>query len=239
MPITARQVMELAGIALNDVGGNRWPFAELCLWINEGVGAIVLAKPSASSLTVVLRLQAGTYQTIGADYLALLRMVRNIDAAGPPRVGGRFIAVTSRAALDAQMPYWHDQSRTPYRKEVRQIVFDDAAPLDFYVYPGNDGTGMVEAVVSKLPPAIVATGDPVEIASFGQDIGLPDIYLTPLLDYILYRAFSKDSLEANPGAAAARYQAFTVALGAKAQVDAIQNPNRQGAAQVVARPGGG
>lgn len=240
MTITADQVMTLTGIALNDVGNNRWQLPELCQWINEAVKAIVLAKPSSTATSITLNLAAGTYQTVGTSYLSLLRVVRNISAAGPPRVGGRFIAITSRDMLDSQVPYWHDSAQTPYKKEVRQVCFDEETPRDFYVYPGNDATGIVEVVVSKLPTAIAATGDAYALASYtGQDVGLPDIYLPPLLDYVLYRALSKDSPDAAPQSAMAHYQVFATALGIRASVEAANSPNRQGAAQAVAKSGGG
>src|SRR5687768_15593281 len=190
MTITATQVMTLAGRVLNDEDATRWTQPELAEWINEAVKAILLAKPSAYSVTEVLSLAAGTYQTVPAEYLSLLRVVRNITDEGPPRVGGRIIRVTTRDALDAQEPYWHDPTKVYYKKEVRQFVFDEESPLSYYVYPGNDGTGMVEAVLSKLPTAIADDYD--------QAIGLQDIYVSPILDYVLFRAMSKDDEAGNP-----------------------------------------
>lgn len=229
MSITAAQVMTLAGRNLQDEDAVRWTFPELADWINEAVKAILLAKPSANSVTDVVTLGAGTYQTITSGYLSLLRVVRNITTVGPPRVGGRIIRVTTRDALDAQEPYWHDSTKTPYKSEVRQFVFDEEAPLSFYVYPGNDGTGKVEAVMSKLPTSIAASGDPTLLASYNQDIGLQDIFLSPILDYVLFRAMSKDDDAANPAGAAMHYQAFAAAVGLKVKVE--------GANSVNARPG--
>lgn len=229
MSITAAQVMTLAGRILQDEDATRWTLPELADWINEAVKAILLAKPSAHSETEVLSLSEGTYQTVPDGSLSLLRVVRNITSEGPPRVGGRIVRVTTRDALDAQEPYWHDPTRVPYKKEVRQFVFDEEEPESFYVYPGNDGTGKVEAVLSKLPTAIAASGDADTLASYAQDIGLQDVYLPPILDYVLYRAMSKDDEAGNPAGAIMHFQAFSTAVGLKVQVEGANSPN--------ARPG--
>ena len=49
--------------------------------------------------------------------------------------------------------------------------------------------------------------------------------MSPILDWVLYRAYSKDAeYGANEARAAASYQAFNSALGAKTQVDAAVAP---------------
>ena len=45
----ASEIMKLAGVQLLDEDHIRWPLTELADWVNDGVKAIVLAKPSASS----------------------------------------------------------------------------------------------------------------------------------------------------------------------------------------------
>lgn len=225
MAVTAAHIMTLAGRVLGDEDATRWRLPELCAWINEAVKAILLAKPSAYSTTITIDLISGTYQPLSDDCLALLRLVRNIKAATAPLVGGRIIRVTTREALDAQAPYWHDPDHTPYKKEVRQFVYDEEAPRSFYVYPGNDGTGHVEAVVSKLPTLISPSADEHALASYGQSIGLADTYLSPILDFVVFRAMSKDDVSANPLGAMAHYQAFAAAVGLKTQVEGANSPN--------------
>ncbi|MBI1202613.1 MAG: hypothetical protein GC182_08895 [Rhodopseudomonas sp.] len=225
MALTAATIMTLAGRNLQDEDAVRWTLPELVDWINEAVRSIVLAKPSANSTTVLLALNAGTLQSIGDGNLALLRLVRNITAAGPPRQGGRMIRVTARDALDAEAPDWHDPDRTPYKKEVRQFVYDEEDPTSFYTYPGNDGTGLVEAVVSKLPAAVAATGDVNALASYDIAIGLQDVYQAPILDYVLFRALSKDDPAASPAGAGMHYQAFAAAVGLKIKVESSNSPN--------------
>lgn len=226
---TGQEIMVRAGVLLNDVDHVRWPLSELCDWINDGVKATVLAKPSASSASRVLSLAEATLQTIpqsGSPLpLALLRVVRNITADGPPRVGGRIITPTSHADLNAQDPNWHDSNAVRFRKEVRHIVFEEENPREFYVYPGNDGTGKIEVILSELPAPLVAAGDVTLEASYGGSIGLPEPYSVPITDYVVYRAESKDDLGGNAGRAAAAFAAFAAAVGLKTQVEAATGPN--------------
>jgi len=228
---TARQIMEKATVLLADDDHTRWPLSELCTWINEAVQATVLAKPSASTASRAITLQKGTLQKVpstGApEPLMLQRLVRNLVSADDPRAGGRIITVTSRESLDAQAPHWHDPTRVRYQRDVRHYVYDENNPLEFYVYPGNDGTGVVEAVLSVLPAATAPSGDPDDLASYETDIGLSDLYSVPLTDYVLFRAFAKDDLDGQPGRSMAHYQLFASAVGLKIQVEGATSPNRR------------
>lgn len=226
-----------AGILLHDETFVRWTLPELVGWANEGLKAIVLVKPSAKSTSIVLSLAIGTLQRLPTAvlvtdpvYLALLRLVRNLKTtAETPRVGARIIRPTTRDLLDASTPNWQDQIFTPYKAEVRQFVFDEVNPREYYVYPGNNGAGIVEAVVSRLPNAIdVETigADPLLLASYDVAVDIDDLYAGPLLDYIAFRAYSKDeSYAGNAGRAQFHYQKFAEALGVKIQVESATSPN--------------
>lgn len=230
---TAREIMEKAAILLQDEEHIRWPLDELAGWINDAVSAIILAKPSASSESRVMELDAGTLQRVPQNGgqpqpLMLVRVVRNLRSAGTggsAREGGRIITATDRATLDALSPYWHDRNYVPFRREVRQYVYDEANPLEFYAYPGNDGNGLIEIIVSVIPARVVAQGDATEIASWGMPVGLPEPYSVPLLDYVLYRSFSKDAEGADPGRAGAHYTQFATAIGLKIEVERATSPN--------------
>lgn len=226
---TGQEIIERAGILLNDEDHIRWTPSELAAWINDGVRAIVLAKPSASTSSIVIGLTQGTLQSVPADGtplpLMLVRLVRNLASGGSPRVGGRIITAVSGAVLDAQDPNWHDPTKSPQRQEARHYVFDEANPLEFYVYPGNTGAGFVEAVVSTLPAPLTAIGEESDPASYAGEIGLPEPYSVPVLDFVLHRAFLKDDLTGNGGRAASHYQMFAAAIGLKIQVEGATSPN--------------
>ena len=91
---SAAEVLTDVSVILQDAAHVRWPLSELAGWLNDGLRATVLAKPSAKSQAVVVPLAEGTHQTLSAAHLALLRGTRNITSEGPSRKGGRAIRAT-------------------------------------------------------------------------------------------------------------------------------------------------
>lgn len=228
--VPGARILKEAGLLLQDQTFTRWTLPELVGWLNMGIGAIILAKPSAHSAARILPLVEGTRQSLeqidGAPRpLSLLSIDRNISAAGPPAIGGRPVKLTSRPVLEAADPNWHDPRRSRFTREVKHYTYDENLPLEFYVYPGNTGEGLVEAVVATMPAAVVATGDPEKIESYAGDIGLPEPYSGVVLDYVLYRAFSKDGLEGDNGRSQSHYAQFATAIGLKIQVERANSPN--------------
>lgn len=227
----ASKIMADAAIILLDDEHVRWPLPELAGWIDEAVKTIILAKPSASSVTIGLDLALGTKQTLPEDQgiVLLLNIVRNLGGTGSN--AGRVIKPTSANQLDATEPYWHNPLRWPFKSEVRQFVFDETLPREFYVFPGNDGTGQVEAVVSKLPATVVSQvaegADQDAMDSWDIETGLSEEYAAPVLDYVLYRSFTKEDPAASPQRAVTHYQAFATALGIQSQVENANTPNRK------------
>lgn len=231
--ILASEIMTKAGILLLDEDHIRWPLDELAGWINEAVRAVILAKPSAGSKTVALPLVKGTHQILppsidGRETLQLVGINRNLNSAAEPRAAGRAIRTAARALIDAQEPNWHDASYVPFRREVRQVIFDENVPTEFYVYPGNDGNGVVEAAVALLPaPVTAAGGDPDLIQTWAVSTGLAEPYGGPLVDYVVSRSHMKDDTAADTAKAMSHYQLFATALGIKVQAEGSTNPNRR------------
>lgn len=231
MTMKVRDVMHRARITLNDAGSVRWPLPEMLVYINDGVREIAFAKPNAVSKTVEINLDQGTYQT--HDYLALIRVTRNLtagEAAPGGRVGGRVITPVERDVLDASMPGWQDPTKYPNAPQADHIAQDMADPQAFYVIPGNDGTGLIEAIVAELPTDIPepAAGQ-TNIETYSDVIQIHDVWRPVLLNYVLYRAFSKDATEpGNAQRAASYYNMFSGAVGQKSQTETIANTDTTG-----------
>lgn len=237
---TARELFEKAGVLLNDTGeyaDRRWPLSELCGWLNDGIGAIVLQKPSASSKVVTLPLLRGTLQSIPDGYISILRPVRNMRNEQSDRKPRRNITVVPDEQLSSLNVTWHDEYSVRYVQQVKHLVFDEVNPRNFYVYPGNDGTGAIELVLCAAPQKLGPL-DPArteDLSSYAFAIPLDDIYFGVLLDYVLYRARSKDTLDAGSAARAAlHYQQFANALGIRINVEANTSPNVKAGAPYAA-----
>lgn len=226
----ASELIERAQIIIQDVLGVRWPLTELCMWLNDGQRDIAVQKPSANSRVTALPIKEGTRQELDAKFVALLRPVRNLEAG----IHSSTVTVVSRDLMDAQAPDWHTKRA---RKVVRHVMFDEADPRTFYVYPPNDGTGVMETLVSVLPVVFAPTGEADELESYAAPIELRDEYATPLVDYILFRAYSKDAQSAGAAQRAQlHYGLYANAVGIKAAVEANMSPNAK--ARVASAAGG-
>jgi hypothetical protein len=227
MSFTARDILWAVQTTLQDAANRRWTLEELRVYLNDGIKQIAFLKPSAVSKTKRVAMQEGTYQEL-PDGEHLLRVTRNITSAVDvtPRVAGPVITPIDRSILDAQFQNWHDEATVPFSATVTHVMMDEENPRAFYVYPGNDGNGAIEAVVSTVPTMVAAPTNPLSLDSYTTVVDLPTLYENPLRDYVLSRAFEKDA--AIPGAmqrAAAYRQSFNNSLGVKMQVENANNIN--------------
>jgi hypothetical protein len=215
MAVTAQSIIDRARTQLIDTGAvKRWTDTELLQWLSDGQRSIVAIAPGASSTTGVQPLSAGTRQTIPADGYMLLNIIRNCDAVGT--TPGRAVRVASRELIDDQDPDWHTSSTSA---TVRNYIFDPQEPKVFYVYPPNNGTGFVQMIYSVLPP---------EVAELTDEISVTELYQTPLVDYVLFRAYQKDSDFGTGSAQAQTYlQLFMSFMGQGEASQLAANPNLQ------------
>lgn len=211
--VTAKTIIDKATIQLIDLANIRWTRSELLSWLNDGMRQIVLIQPSASSTTSVIQLQAGTRQYIPDDGWLLLSVYRNMGTAGT--TPGRAIRIISREILDSFNPNWHTDKAAA---EVRNYIYTDQDQTAFYVSPPNTGTQYIE-----LNYSVQITDLTVET----QPIPIFDIFQSSLLDYILYRACSKDA-EYAPGLQLAQgYLAtFVAAIQGKNASEVTGNPTQ-------------
>jgi hypothetical protein len=211
--VLASDVISPARDALFDTAGTRWVDAELLRYLSHGQVVIVGLRPDAYALTETIRLAGGTLQSIPTAGTRLLRVVRNRASVAADAGAGRAIRITGRDMLDTENPNWHT-SRASAR--IEHYMVDTYTPRQFYVYPPALGTP--GAVPGAGQPAshveIVYSANPVAVTNLGSTLPLGDQFLTPLVEFVLYRAFAKDSSAAgNMQRAQMHLQAFAQALG--------------------------
>lgn len=224
----ASEIMARASTILLDDDYTRWTMTELAMWLTDALREVAVVVPKATSKNIVVNLVEGTRQVLPSNCQQLLRVVRNVDIEGDNRVGKGVITIVQREGLDSQNPNWHDGQYVRFRPYARHFVFDETDPLTFYVWPGNDGTGHIEAVVSVIPDPIkpVNGGDPELLESYDVPLGVIDVYANAILDYTLYRAYCKDSQNAGAANRAGLfYQQFSQSLGIRANAELVNSPN--------------
>jgi hypothetical protein len=199
--ITAQTIVNNAALQLTDVSGVRWTSAELLGWLNDGLRQIVTIQPNATSKISNVQLVAGTRQSIPSDGWMLLRVHRNMGSNGS--TPGRAIRVISREVMDSFNPYWHTDTATT---EVKNFIYDIEDQMAFYVYPPQIGGQYIELNYSQQPTNL----------TLSQVIPIFDVFASALLDYIMYRACSKDA-EYAPGLQLAQLylSTFTAAIAVK------------------------
>jgi len=201
----------------------RWPRLELQNWINESYLQIVLLRPDANSKTGTLTCAVGTRQTLATGFptaLRLLDIVRNLATTSSKKV----VRLISRSVLDDQRPSWHTETGTV---NVQNYTFDPRQPKDFFVYPPALVTTQVEVVYADSPGAHALTEAQLDpTGSSTVLINLDDTYLSSIIDWGLYRAYSKDAeYAANAQRAIAHNGAFITGLNGKTQSDVASAPS--------------
>ena len=201
----------------------RWPRTELQNWMNESYLAITLARPDANAKSGSFTCAAGTRQVLTDQFasgLRLLDVTRNLATTSSYKV----IRLVARSVLDDQRPGWHAETGTV---NIQHYTFDPRQPKEFFVYPPATTDAQVEVVYTDSPGAHALTEEQLDPEGTNAEvIKLDDIYMSPVIDWILYRAYSKDAeYGANEQRAQASYAAFNAAISTKNQVDAASAPS--------------
>lgn len=210
----ASDIIVQAGTTLYDQGNTRWTEEELLNYINQAQLEIVRKVPDANSVMESVPMVAGSRQELPESAIRLLRVIRNtgVDGESP----GKAIMPTSRSSMDATDPDWHTRTDS----EVEHSIYDpDASRTVWWAYPGMapQQTNHVELVYSKRP-------DP--IADADTELDLKDQYMNPVIDWVMYRAWTKDAEHGGNLEMARHYfQAFYQDLGLQMQVKMTVDPN--------------
>lgn len=223
MVTTAQSIIRRATDILQDQTSVRWPANELVRWLNDAQREVMSARPDSMNTTATVTLAAGSRQDLDAMGLTpppakLIEITRNMAATSNKRA----VRLVPRQILDAQIPTWH---ALPGSVNVVHFMFDVRDPKTFYVYPPALATAQLELMYSAYPVDIAEPAEGADYTAVAGTVSVPEIYAGALLDYVLYRAYSKDSEYAgNSGRAQAHQAAFASALGVELQATMLVQP---------------
>lgn len=217
MPVAAKVVVRRASDILKDATGVRWPADELVRWLNDGQRELAILRPDAAAVIKPLALAAGFRQSLPATAIKLIDI--------PNNAGGTMATVrqVQRAELDVLLPAWRTATASA---SVKHFMHDPRVPRVFEVYPPVLAGTTVDAAYAEFPVDVVEPAANSDWNAVAGNIGVPDIYTNALVDYVLSRAFSKDSeLTVNAARAQGHYQAFANALGVEVSATAMVAPD--------------
>lgn len=196
----------------------RWPKAEWLDWYNDAILFVVNRRPDKSVKNVNFVVDINnSKQTLPADALKLFTVMRNV-ASGKP------IRKLQRNQLDDQYDNWHTETAA----NIDHFIYEERDPTSFYVYPRPTTVGHEIEILYPFAPEAAVIAD---FTTDAQTIAIDDSFLNPILDFMLYRAYTKDADYAANGSRAQNH--FAVAeqsLGAKTQSDSatVSQENRNG-----------
>lgn len=208
---TAQDAITRAQDQLND-SGVTWTPAYLLRLVGDAQRAIVLVRPNAYQVRKALTLVEGqAVQNLPAGTVRLIKIMRNLGADG--NTVGRRVTVANEDQLDRVDPNWHASSPKAY---VSHYTYDKDAPLIYSVFPRPNAALRLDAVVSENPAAPSASSD---------TLVLGDEYLNPIVDYMLHRAWDKNSERRDVSKSQAALSSFMQSLGLKKTSDVEQDPD--------------
>lgn len=206
---------------LLDATGVRWPRLELQGWLNDGYRDTLVLRPDSNTLTGEFVCVAGPRQVLTTTFANAERLtgvVRNTAATSKKGA----VALVTRASLDSAIRNWY--AETP-SVDIELYMFDPRTPKDFLVYPPATTAARLEVQYAQVPSPHTLTSEQLANSATAETIRIADGFSNALLDYVLYRAFSKDAeVASNAARAVAYYQSFQAALGVKGQAEAASQP---------------
>jgi len=199
---------------INDDSGDRVSTDEMLRWINDGILEVVNNRPDAYVKNVSISLVSGTKQSIPADGILLVDVVRMMGANGT--TPGRVVRRIARLALDETNANWHSVTAVP---DPTHFIYDEIDPKNFYVFPASDAANQIEIRYSAAPVALT-TIDGV--------LPIDDTYKPALTSYVAARCLSKDDKYMVNGEAAGHYEVFMNAMGKKEKGDMLAATSQEG-----------
>ena len=244
---TVESFLGLCSLQLSDNNPQfvRWKSKELVGWINFGQRVIAKYMPYACARVDVIKLKAGTRQSIEAIAAAdikttdgstaptilhgnmLLGISHNMGADG--LTPGRAIRIVDRDVLDATNRDWHLPTKAG--DFPTQYTYDPRVPKFFSVCPGVRAGADVWVEASLLADPIVL--DPALDYSSGTNnqivLSTDDKYNDDLLNAVLAQAYMKDAeAQGSADLVAAHSTMFANSINAQVKAMTGVNPNLKG-----------
>lgn len=208
MALTAQNILDRASIIIQDLTNVRWPATELTNWLNDCRRELAVVRPDIYSTSSVVTLVSGAKQSLPSGGLRLMDVPRN--NSGPA------VTITQRGFLDQQNPGWHQMTAST---TIKHFMLDERNPSTFWVYPPATSSASVEIIFQQAPTDYSASST---LSAYEE------LYGGAMVDYICYRAFSKDSEYAgNAERAIAHYNQFLNSLKTGGVVNIASSPNVQ------------
>lgn len=188
--------------------GNFWTNAELFVWLNKAMEQIAANRMDAYVQTFPVQLIEGVEQYIDPDAVILDKLLYSMGQFGD--IVGPTIREVEMDQMARISPSWTTDEPSfttihymyPRQKNAQRTPSD---PRRFYVWPPIPPQGVfVRASFSMIPPTLT---------SITQVIPLEDTWETAIYDFILWRAYEKNTKRKDTTKSTMYGQMFKAELG--------------------------
>jgi hypothetical protein len=206
MTIPASDLIDPVAALLLDTAHRTWPLAELLGYLNEALRATAFVKPDMYTIQTDFTPAAGVLQTLPSDGVALLDITQNLTGRK------RSITQVDEGLLEEASRFWPAATQ---QAEVEHFTADPRNPRRFRVFPPADGTGSVQILYGAVPPQLVYDA---------EDIPVADSFQTALTNFMLSRAYAKNSKKQDLAKSSFYMQQWGALLGLKSQAQVAVAP---------------
>jgi hypothetical protein len=218
MPTAQLIIDEVRRIIHDEVVTFRWTDAELIDYINAGTRQTVVLLPSANSVETIESTVSSrvSRQALPAGGIKFLKVSRNYADDGTTPQG--VVRYVEKDALDTYDPDWeYVTTKADGANFFEHFCHDSREPTIFYLYP--------PPVADAKQVAVVYSATPTAITVVGDASPLGDEYTNGIVQYVIFRALTKESRDTLPGAFRQElWQNYLVALGLKRQAEEQVSP---------------
>lgn len=231
MTVKAVDVLQRVVWIIQDDTSVRWSAAEMVQWLNDAQTAAQTLRPEVTEVVTTFDCAPGALQNLfdNADNLPeppakIMKVSRNVSLEGRFRA----IRLVQRDMMDVVRPTW--QSDVPATDCVNYMV-DDNLPAVFWVWPPAP-VPSTRTPAMRLEIHYSAAPKPLDLPAPDKtwkdtvgDLSVRDRFAMVLVDYVLYRAYMKDSeFGANGSRAKTHFDLFQGALMADVQGTLVAQP---------------
>lgn len=192
----------------------RWTDDDLLNCFNEAQVAVVQNRPDTYSHVMTFQCENRARQAVPPEAYRLMDIIDNLD-------NGRAVTKTTRDTLDSMVSNWSTSSGS----QVEQFIYDEKSPGVFYVYPVPPADHPINILISRTPTHVAIT----DFSSDTTAMELDAVWLNPVLNYMMFRAYMMDGeTERNLMQAQSYLKMFANDLQLKWNVDLIFRQQLQG-----------
>ncbi len=207
MSIAASVILDQAAELLLDAAHRTWSANELLDFLNEAMRTTAGAKADFYTVQEFVALVPGLLQNLPGDGVALMKVSRNSDANG-----GRIVTQVDESLLDESARFWPAATTTV---RIEHYTADPRNPRQFKVFPPAAAGASIEILYSATPPQIMYAAETLPV---------PDVYQSPLTDFVLAKAYMKNSKRQDLAKASGFMAQWGQKLGLKANAQAAIAP---------------